>query len=256
MQDVAVSTNVRLARAIDHTKLTFAPGEDETQAIPRLCREAREMGFYAVCVRPRHVGLCRELLAGSPVKIAAVIGFPPQKVQMEAEWQWPTIGGFSTAEKLAEIATALQAGADELDLVIHVADLKQDAQDGGCRVPDELRAIRQAAGEHPVKAIIETDLLSPSEIVQATRVCAQAGLAMVKTSTGMIAGGQGATLENIGLIAETLRALNSGLGIKASGGVQTRKQAVAFLDAGACRIGTSSGIAIMQNVPLPDGTEY
>jgi deoxyribose-phosphate aldolase len=79
---------------------------------------------------------------------------------------------------------------------------------------------------------------------------------MVKTSTGMIAGGQGATLENIGLIAETLRALNSGLGIKASGGVQTRKQAVAFLDAGACRIGTSSGIAIMQNVPLPDGTEY
>ncbi|HEY9688167.1 MAG TPA: deoxyribose-phosphate aldolase [Coleofasciculaceae cyanobacterium] len=256
MQDVAVSTNVRLARAIDHTKLTFAPGEDEAQAIARLCSEAREMGFYAVCVRPRHVGLCHELLAGSPVKIAAVIGFPSQKVQLEAEWRQPTIGGFSTAEKLAEIAASLQAGADELDLVVNVADLKQDAQDGGCRVPDELQAVRQAAGEHPVKAIIETDLLTTSEITQATSACAQADLAMVKTSTGMIGGGKGATLENIGLIAETLRALNSPLGIKASGGVQTREQAVAFLDAGACRIGTSSGIAIMQNMPLHDGAGY
>lgn len=237
----------RLARSIDHTKLTFAANEEEAAAIEAICREAKEAGFFAVCVRPRHIALAKTCLSGSDVKVATVIGFPDHKVQLSAERQLPTIGKIPLTEKVAETEQAIHSGANELDLVIDVAGLKQDVKSGTHQVRDELMAIANASQGRPIKVIIETDLLEESEIVQVTTWCAETGMAMVKTSTGMVEGGQGATLSAVKLIADTLRHLGtSSVGIKASGGIKTRDQALAFLNAGVNRLGTSSGLAIVQ----------
>ncbi len=239
--------DLRLAQAIDHTKLTFAPGEDEERAIETLCREAMDYGFYAVCVRPRHVAQAKRLLAGSPVRVATVIGFPVQKVKVADELRKPTIGQFSIAEKQAETRQAVDVGADELDLVINVAALKQDVLAGTQIVRQELLAIVEAALGRPIKVIIETDLLTPAETVRITQWCAETGMGMVKTSTGMVEGGHGATLDGVRLIARTLRQAesNTTTGIKASGGIKNRAQALAFLELGVNRLGTSSGVAIV-----------
>jgi deoxyribose-phosphate aldolase len=248
--------NQRLANLIDHTKLMFAADEDETLAIRALCGEARAMGFYGVCVRPKHVPLAKMYLAGSQVKIATVIGFPNQKVKLDSELQQPTIGNSPTGEKQAETRQAIQDGADELDLVINIFDLKQDRKDGGHRVKDELAAVAAAADHHPIKVIIEIDLLSDEDIVQATVWCAETGMAMVKTSTGMVEGGHGATLHAVHLIADTLQRLNTTVGIKASGGLKTRAQALQFADAGVSRLGTSSGVAIIEGEVRMDNDVY
>lgn len=242
----AEAVNLRLAAAIDHTRLTFAPGEDETAAIEQLCAEAREYNFCAVCVRPRHITLARRLLAGSPVKVATVIGFPLDKVDLETELQAPTVGNFSTGHKVAETRQAVADGADELDVVIHVAQLKRDVREGTRRVAEELSALREVAGGRMIKVIIETDLLNSAEIEQITRWCVDTGMGMVKTSTGMVGGGRGATPEAVGLIYQTLQNMRAQTGIKASGGIKNKAQALAFLDAGVNRLGTSSGTAILQ----------
>lgn len=238
--------NVRLAQAIDHTKLTFAPGEDEQAAIEKLCSEAKVADFYAVCVRPQHVDLAKEALQGTSVKVATVIGFPAGKVKLENELKQPTIGDFSLAHKVAETKAALQAGADELDWVIRVTDLKLDVKNGSQHIVDELNVAQEAVCGLPVKVIIETDLLNDAEIIAVTQWCAQAGMAMVKTSTGMVEGGQGATISAVRLIRTILAQLQATTGIKASGGIKTREQALAFLAEGVNRLGTSSGLSIVQ----------
>lgn len=245
-----------LAQAIDHTKLTFSAGEDETAAITRLCEEARHYGFFSVCVRPRHVALCKKLLVDSGVKVATVIGFPLEKVQLAKEKHQPTIGAFPVAQKVEETRQAVQDGVDELDLVINVALLKQDVQAGHAQVRDELQRIQDAAQGKPIKVIIETDLLSEAEMVQASRWCAELRIFMVKTSTGMVEGGQGATLDAVGLIQKTLRTMNAPTQIKASGGIKSREQAQAMLKAGASRLGTSSGIAIVQGDGVDTESRY
>lgn len=239
--------NSLLAQAIDHTRLTFASDEDEAASIARLCEEARHYGFFSVCVRPRHVAFCKKALVDSDVKVATVIGFPLTKVKLEAEKIQPTVGGFSVTEKVAETRQAVLEGVDELDLVINVAQLKTDVSQGSDGACQELAAIREAAQGTPIKVIIETDLLSEAEIVQASRWCGELGIFMVKTSTGMVEGGYGATLHAVGLIQDTLRAMNSQTLIKASGGIKNRAQAQEMLNAGANRLGTSSGIAIVQD---------
>jgi len=239
--------NERLAQSIDHTKLTFQEQEDEATAIAKLCQEAKNWRFYAVCVRPQHVTLAQTLLQGSPVKIATVIGFPLQKVDLREELQSPTIGHVPLAEKLQEVRQCVQAGADELDLVINVAQLKQDLKLGSQLTLQELLAIHDAANGLPIKVIIETDLLTPEEIRFATECCVKTTMAMIKTSTGMVSGGQGATIEAVELIARQLKALNASTGIKASGGIKTRSQAISFLNLGVQRLGTSSGIAILED---------
>lgn len=246
----------RLAQAIDHTKLTFAEGESERESIELLCREAMQYGFFAVCVRPRHIAQAKALLAESPVKVATVIGFPLHKVQLQNELQHPTVGTITTEEKVAETAQSVQAGADELDLVINIAHLKQDMQDGGHRVYDELMAIRHVAADRLIKVIIETDLLLPEEIVQVTNWCAEIGMAMVKTSTGMVAGGHGATLDGVRLIADTLKSSNANTGIKASGGIKNRQQAESFLALGVNRLGTSSGVGIVKGDSTGEQATY
>src|SRR5262249_51174095 len=139
------------------------------------------------------------------------------------------------------------AGADELDVVLNVGQFRQEAATGVfSNTLKELEALQQAAQGRPVKVIIETDLLSLDEIRQATRLCHQAQVAMVKTCTGFVQGGEGATLEKVQTIRQTLDAMSSPLGIKASGGIRTAAHALQLLEAGATRLGASAGIQILQ----------
>ncbi|WP_373532675.1 deoxyribose-phosphate aldolase [Vampirovibrio sp.] len=255
--EIESSPASQLARTIDHTKLTFAVGEDEQAAILQLCEEARQYGFFAVCVRPRHVALCKKHLMDTAVKVATVIGFPLDTVKLEAEKIQPTIGNFPIADKVAEARQAVLDGADELDVVIHVAQLKSDTQTGATEVVrQELKAIQEAASGKPIKVIIETDLLSDAEIMQISHWCAELRVLMVKTCTGMVEGGQGATVKVVSLIQSTLRKTNPKTKIKASGGIKSQEQAQSLLKAGAVRLGTSSGLAIVQGSSAENAVDY
>lgn len=246
--------------SVDHTKLTFKPGEDETASIRKLCQEAVDswrspenaatspQGFYAVCVRPRHIQLAKTETTNSPVKVATVIGFPLDKIELAAEKQSPTVGNFSTADKVAETRQAIANGANEIDLVLNVALFKQEAHGAQLtQTLNELVAVNEAAQGRPVKVIIETDLLSDEEIAKASRACHEAKVAMVKTSTGMVNGGVGATVSGLEIISKTLDSLNSTLEIKASGGVKNLAQALKVRSVKrVTRIGTSSGVDIIK----------
>lgn len=259
-----------LSKYIDDTKLTYKDGENHAEAIRALCKEARDNHFYAVCVRPDMVKLAKSELEGSGVKVATVIGFPQKKTKLFDEMALYTIGDIPVSQKLAETIKAVKAGADEIDLVMNVQQFLEEADE-----PQQLRTIREfnlikafaqeLPDKHgkfgdpprvlhrpprklPVKVIIETDLLSPEQIVKATKACISAGVAMVKTSTGMIENGHGARVEDIALIRKTLEeaGVAKKIGIKASGGVKTKGQAEALIAAGATRLGTSNGVAIVQ----------
>jgi deoxyribose-phosphate aldolase len=252
--------------AIDHTKLTFSSDEDPIAAVRKLCREAVSHHFYAVCVRPAHVKLACDELEGTEVKVATVIGFPVEKVLLENETVTPTVGGFSMEDKLLEMHECFSRGLadgcvpDEFDLVMNVAQLKQEMAEASFKgmsekslLPktlNEFSKIRDAAQGRPVKVIIETDLLTDLEISVATQCCAKAQVAMVKTSTGMITGGLGATEHAVALIAKTLNDCGElgRMGIKASGGVKTLPVAQQMLALGATRLGTSSGVEIARGV--------
>jgi len=224
---------VNLARYIDHTKLTFEPEEDQEAAILKLCEEAKAHNFYAVCVRPEHVVLAKQ----TGVRVATVIGFPQARLDLQAELASPTVGNLPLSDKLAEIEQAKQNGADELDVVIDVAHFENTLQD--------LIAMQASAGSLPLKVIFETDLLSEAQIAQAIRWCAEAGMAMVKTSTGMLVGAKGADLETVGLMANVIKKECLPLTIKASGGIKTTPQAEALLALGVRRLGTSAGVNLI-----------
>lgn len=243
---------VALARVIDHTRLTFAPGEEEEAVLNLLCQEARTYGFYSVCVRPRHVAFCKARLEDSSVKVVTVIGFPAGKVKLESESAQPTIGRVALPEKLSETRQAVLDGADELDVVIDVAQLKADARSGSEVARQDLKSIQEAAQGRPLKVIIETDLLSDAELVLASRWCAELRLLMVKTSTGMVEGGQGATVAVVRRIQDTVLKVYPKTKVKASGGIKTQAQAEALLKAGAARLGTSSGVALVSRSAQSD----
>lgn len=210
-----------MAGYIDHTLLKpEATGDD----ITRLCHEAMENNFYAVCVNPSFVELSAATLKGSGVKVAAVVGFP--------------LGATTTAVKAFETAEAIENGAAEVDMVIHVGALKS----GDSKyVLNDIQAVVNAAKGKPVKVIIETGLLNEDEKVLACRLAAEAGAAYVKTSTGF--GPGGATIADVQLMRETV---GSELGVKASGGVRTSGTVHEMIEAGATRIGTSSGLVIVK----------
>jgi deoxyribose-phosphate aldolase len=253
------SIPVSIAQWIDHTKLTFTPGETEAECIKTLCAEARQAGFYAVCVQPRHVALAKAELSGSTVKVATVIGFPAAKVQLAQERLNATVGNPSTAIKVAQASQAVLDGADELDIVLAVGEFKASLKvtNENRNAPDsfhseesrdvqaELSSIRQAAPNLYLKVILETDLLDEDEIKAAVVLCVETGMDMVKTSTGMVEGGHGATEAVIRTLANALAELQSSVGIKASGGVKTTQQARTLIRAGATRIGSSSGLALL-----------
>jgi len=212
---------VELAKYIDHTLL-------KPQAAPldidRLCAEAAEYGFAAVCVNPVYVPLCARLLDGRGVAVATVVGFP--------------LGANAAVTKAREASLAVEQGAGEIDMVMAVGLFKGGEQGA---VSDDIAGVVEAAAGRPVKVILETSLLSEEEIARASRLAADAGAAFVKTSTGF--GSRGASVEDVRIMKE---AVGEGCLVKASGGIRTREDAIAMIEAGAARIGTSAGVAIVR----------
>ncbi len=211
-----------MAGYIDHTLLKPEATRDD---ITRLCHEAMENGFYAVCINPSYVELAVATLKGSGVKVSAVVGFP--------------LGATTTAVKAFETVEAIENGAAEVDMVIHVGALKSGERQ---YVFNDIKAVVKAAKGKPVKVIIETGLLDDDEKVLACRLATEAGAAFVKTSTGF--GPGGATVADVQLMRETV---GPKLGVKASGGVRTPGTAREMVEAGATRIGTSSGLVIVKD---------
>src|SRR5690554_90741 len=207
---------------IDHTILKPDAKKDEIQA---LCQEAKEFCFYAVCVNPYYVSLCKDLLEGSKVKIATVIGFP--------------LGANTSDIKALETKKAIDDGADEIDMVINIGALK-DGDYGVVR--DDIKAVVEAAKDRArVKVIIETSLLTDDEKIKACELSLEAGADFVKTSTGFSTGG--ATVEDVKLMKSVVK---DKMEIKASGGVRDFETARKMIEAGARRIGTSSGVKIVK----------
>lgn len=212
-----------LNKYIDHTILKA----NATRAqVEKLCDEAAQHGFASVCVNSCWVPLCAERLAGTDVNVCTVIGFP--------------LGAMSTAGKAAEAAAAVADGADELDMVINVGWLVAGEDD---LVRDDIAAVVAAAKGRCVKVIIETCLLTDEQKVRACELSAEAGATFVKTSTGFSTGG--ATVHDVALMA---KAVAGRCKVKASGGIHNAVEAQAMIDAGADRIGTSSGIAIVSGL--------
>lgn len=210
----------KLAGIIDHTLLN--PDASEAQLI-QLCEEAKQYGFAAVCVYPAHIPLTAAQLKNSPVKPIAVVDFPK--------------GDGAGPAKAAEAQQAIRAGAEEIDMVIHNRALKSKDYEYVYR---DIQAVVEAARPHIVKVIIETAKLNNVEKIAACTLAKAAGAAFVKTSTGF--GGGGATVEDVALMRQVV---GPGMGVKASGGIRTRADALKMVKAGANRIGASAGIAIV-----------
>lgn len=211
-----------LNKYIDHTILK---ANATRKQVEKLCDEAAEHGFASVCVNSCWVPLCAERLAGTGVNVCTVIGFP--------------LGAMSTAGKAAEAAAAVADGTDELDMVINVGWLVA-GEDGLVR--DDIAAVVAAAKGRCVKVIIETCLLDDEQKARACELSVEAGATFVKTSTGFSTGG--ATVHDVALMA---KAVAGRCKVKASGGIHNAVEAQAMIDAGADRIGTSSGIAIVSD---------
>ena len=209
---------------IDHTILK---PEATRSMIEALCKEAREYNFAAVCVNPYHVRFCKELLKGSNVKVATVVGFP--------------LGANTKELKAFETIDAINNGADEIDMVINVGALK----DGELNiVKEDIRGVVEAAKDKAiVKVIIETCLLTDEEKRIACKLSMEAGAHFVKTSTGFNTGG--ATVSDVRLMKEVV---GDKLEVKASGGVRDLNIAKEMIEAGATRLGTSSGIKIAKEI--------
>lgn len=212
-----------LNRYFDHTVLK--PEATEADVV-KLCNEAKEYGFYAVCVNSCYVPLASELLNGSDVKIASVIGFP--------------LGACSMDVKAFETEWACSEGALEIDMVIHVGALKEGRYD---YVRQDIATVVAVAQEHDaiVKVILETCLLTDEEIVKACELSREAGAAFVKTSTGFSK--EGATAHHVSLMKQTV---GKDLQVKASGGIRDLAKTVEMIEAGADRIGASASVEIIK----------
>jgi len=212
-----------LARYIDHTLLK---SEASLADIEKLCAEARDHNFYAVCVNGSWVTQARHFLDGCDVKVATVVGFP--------------LGATDSDTKRFETEAAIDNDAQEIDVVINIGRLKGGDDKYILR---ELRDVVEAAAERPVKVIIETCLLTNAEKIRACRIVLEAGAQFVKTSTGFSTGG--ATIADVKLLREIV---GEKFGVKAAGGIRDTATALAMIEAGATRLGTSSGVAIVRSM--------
>jgi deoxyribose-phosphate aldolase len=212
-----------IAGMIDHTILKADATRDD---IVKICREARQYGFASVCVNPYWVPLVKSELAGSPVKVCTVVGFP--------------LGATSTEAKVAETAAALRAGAQEIDMVINVGALRSGEHEAVKADIAEVVKVSHAAGAI-VKVILETALLDDSQKAVASTLSKLAGADFVKTSTGF--GPSGATAHDVALMRATV---GPGMGVKASGGIRTWDDFKAMAAAGATRIGASASVKIVE----------
>ncbi|GGI82307.1 deoxyribose-phosphate aldolase [Deinococcus wulumuqiensis] len=211
---------MQLAPYIDHTLLKATATLADIRI---LCEEARQHSFYAVCINPVFIPHARAWLEGSDVKVATVCGFP--------------LGAVSSEQKALEARLSAEAGADEIDMVIHVGSALAGDWDA---VEADVRAVRRAVPEQVLKVIIETCYLSDEQKRRATEAAVQGGADFVKTSTGFGTGG--ATVEDVKLMAEVIAGRAQ---IKAAGGVRTPADAQAMIEAGATRLGTSGGVGLV-----------
>ena len=212
-----------LNKFIEHTLLKQDAVYDD---FIKLFDEAKEYEFLGVCINPCYVSMAKDYLKDSGVKVVTVIGFP--------------LGANKTEVKAFEAAQAVKDGADELDMVINVTELKNKNFDF---VVNDIKKVKEACNGKQLKVILETDLLNQAEIKKACELCIEAKADFVKTSTGFVKGGVGAKAEDVELMFKTVSPY--GLKVKASGGVRSRADAIKMLESGAERIGTSSGVKIV-----------
>ncbi len=213
---------MELNKYIEHTLLKQDATREE---IKKLLDEAWEYKFLGICVNPCNVAFAKEYLKDTDVKIVTVIGFP--------------LGQSTTEIKILETIDAVKNGADEIDMVINGGKLK----DGDYEyIIDEISKIKFACQGKNLKVILETDLLTQEEIKTACELCIKGGANFVKTSTGFVKNGVGAKAEDVKLMFETVK--DAGLQVKASGGIRDREAALKMIEAGAVRLGTSSGVKI------------
>ena len=221
-----------MAKYIDHTILNADATEKDIQ---RICIEAKEYNFKTVCINPGWVDYAAHLLKGTDVGITTVIGFP--------------LGANTSEIKAAEAKQAVEKGVSDVDMVINIGALKNEDY---TTVLNDIKAVVNAVdGKAIVKVIIETSLLNKTEKIRACELAKQAGADFVKTSTGFSTGG--ATIDDVKLMRATV---GPKMGVKASGGVRSYEDAVAMIEAGATRIGASSGIAIVQGVADASNSDY
>jgi deoxyribose-phosphate aldolase len=223
-----VTTRRELAATIDHTLLK---PEATAADVDRLCDEAMRYDFAAVCVNPVWVVRCARRLAGTPVRVASVVGFP--------------LGASRSDVKADEARRTVEDGAVEVDMVIRIGDLIDGTL---AAVRDDIAAVGEvvhaASPQHVLKVILETAALSEEQIIAGCRCAAEGGADFVKTSTGFHPAG-GATVEAVHL----LRAHAGSMKVKASGGIRTLETALAMIRAGADRLGCSSGVQIVERLP-------
>lgn len=214
---------MNIASYIDHTQLKATATRDE---ILTLCEEAKTHGFFSVCVHSSWVFLAKEAVKGTDVKVCSVIGFP--------------LGAMAKDAKIYEAKTAVQAGADEIDMVMNIGFLKSGMYE---EVKDEILHIKQAIGNKVLKVIIETCVLTNDEKIKACQLSIEAGADFVKTSTGF--GSAGANLEDTALMLDVVKGRAF---VKASGGVRDFETAKAYIEQGVMRLGTSNGIIILKGL--------
>lgn len=215
-------TPEQLASMIEYTRVK---GTDGTAEVISVCKEAIEYGFGAVCVNPFFVNMAHKILFGSCVEVCTGIGFP--------------LGASLLEVKVKEIREVISLGADAIDFVINIGALKSGMYDV---IENELLTLIKESRRAITKVILETCYLTNDEIFKVSQIAASVGVEYIKTSTGM--GTRGASLEDIKIIKD---AMNGKCKIKASGGIKTLEDALAFIDAGAARVGTSSGVEIVEN---------
>ncbi len=214
----------KLAAFIDHTLLK---PEASATDIQKLCEEAIQFSFKAVCVNPNRVALARTFLEGSPILIASVVGFP--------------LGAHLSQVKIFETERAFQNGSNEIDMVIDLGLLKDKNY---LELAKDIAGVVKTAPKCKIKVILETGLLNADEIRVACKISEDSGAHFVKTSTGFL--GRGASLEDIRLMNESV---SKHIEIKASGGIRDLKSACELIAAGASRIGASSGVQLVQSLP-------
>jgi len=214
---------IELNKYIEHTNLK---PDCSVSDIKKLCRSAIEYNFFGVCVNPCHTRIAKKFIADRDIKIITVVNFPLASNTIETT--------------LMQTQRALDDGADEIDTVINLPAFKSKYYQ---KVYDDIYKTKELCANHNLKVILETDLLTQQEIVTASKLAAEAGANFVKTSTGFVKNGVGAKAEDVKLMHDTVAP--HGLLVKASGGIRDKEAAKAMIEAGASRLGTSSGVKIV-----------
>ena len=214
-----------LNKHIEHTLLKQDAKKSDFE---KLFKEAMDYNFLGVCINPAYVKMAKDALKNSEVKVVTVVGFP--------------LGANRSDVKAFETSRAVEDGADEIDMVINVSAIKNKDYDF---VVNDIKTVKEACKDRPLQVILETDLLEKDEIKKACELCVEAKADFVKTSTGFVKNGVGAKAEDVKLMYETVSPY--GLKVKASGGIRDKEAALKMIEAGAERLGTSSGVKIMES---------